>query len=77
MPYDNIRRLLKDGYPYKIKGNGGFECVLIAEQPLLDGEYCAIYRYPRGECCHSLHEIKKHFKTIRRFPDGFVLNPKE
>lgn len=60
-----IEKMRKDGYPYRIKGNGGFEAVLYDIQPLLDGEYVAIYRYPGGECCHSLDDMK-NFEIIER-----------
>lgn len=61
-----IEKMRKDGYPYRIKGNGGFEAILYDVQPLLDGEYEAIYRYPGGECCHDLAEIKKFFEIIEQ-----------
>lgn len=35
-------------------------------QPLNDGNYMAIYRYPGGECCHDLEEIKKHFEITEQ-----------
>ena len=54
-----IERMRKDGYPYGIKGNGGYNAVLYDMQPLLGGDYMAIYRYPGGECCHGLKEIKE------------------
>ena len=59
-----IDEMRKDGYPRKIIGNDGYEAILKGCQPLLDGEYMAIYCYPGGETCHSLWEIKKCFKTI-------------
>ena len=59
-----IDEMRKDGYPMKIIGNGGYEATLRECQPLSDGEYMAIYRYARGEVCHSLWEIKKYFKTV-------------
>lgn len=56
----------KDGYPYKIKGNGGYNAVLYDIQPLNDGDYMAIYRYPGGGCCHGLEEIKRCFEVIEQ-----------
>lgn len=61
-----IERMRRDGYPYKIKGNGGYEAVLYDMQPLLDGEYMAIYCYPGGQCCHGLTEIKACFEVIEQ-----------
>lgn len=48
-----IEKMRKDGYPYKIKGNGGYTAVLYDIQPLSGRDYLAIYRYPGGECCHG------------------------
>lgn len=53
-----IEKMRKDGYPYKIKGNGGYTAVLYDIQPLLGSDYDAIYRYPGGVCCHGLEEVK-------------------
>ena len=61
-----IDRMRKDGYPLRIKGNGGYTATLVAMQPLFGGEYLAIYRYPGGECCHDLREIKDHFEVIEQ-----------
>ena len=61
-----IEKMRKDGYPYRIKGNGGYEAVLYDIQPLNDGDYCAIYRYPGGVCCHGLEEIKACFEVIEQ-----------
>lgn len=63
---DTIKMLREEGYPLKIKGNGGFIAVLYGIQPLLDGEYEAIYRYPGGECPHCLEEIKRFFEVIEK-----------
>lgn len=50
-----IEKMRKDGYPYEIKGNGGYRAVLYDIQPVFDGDYMAIYRYPGGyvatTCC--------------------------
>lgn len=61
-----IEKMRKDGYPYKIKGNNGYTAVLYDMQPLSDGDYMAIYRYPGGECCHDLLEIREHFVVIEQ-----------
>lgn len=52
-----IEYLRSKGYPMKIKGNGGYTAVLVNIQPLLHGDFMAIYRYPGGECCHDLKSI--------------------
>ena len=61
-----IEKMRKDGYPYRIKGNGGYKAVLYDIQPLNYGDYCAIYRYPGGVCCHGLEEIKACFEVIEQ-----------
>ena len=61
-----IEKMRKDGYPYKIKGNGGYTAVLCDIQPLLGSDYMAIYRYPGGKCCHGLEEIKRYFEVIEQ-----------
>jgi hypothetical protein len=61
-----IEKMRKDGYPNIIKGNGGYRAYLKDMQPLGGGDYMAIYRYPGGECCHSLEEIKKCFEIIEQ-----------
>ena len=58
-----IEKMRKDGYPKIIKGNGGYRAYLKDMQPLGGGDYMAIYRYPGGECCHSLEEIKNALKS--------------
>lgn len=60
-----IEKMRKAGYPYKIKGNSGYEATLYGIQSLLDGDYEAIYRYPGGVCCHSLEDIK-YFEIIEQ-----------
>lgn len=54
----------KDGYPLKIKGNGGYPATLIGCQPLFKGDYMAIYRYPGGDCCHDLEDIKRYCEVV-------------
>nr|DAF03538.1 MAG TPA: hypothetical protein [Caudoviricetes sp.] len=59
-----VEEMRRDGYPLRIKGNGGYKATLKGCQPLFDGEYMAVYRYPGGEYCHSLREIKNCFEII-------------
>lgn len=61
-----IERMRMDGYPFRIRGNGGYVAILYNLQPLLNGDYMAVYRYPRGECCHSLEEIKAYFDVVEQ-----------
>lgn len=61
-----IEKMRKDGYPLRIKGNGGYPAVLCDIQPLLGQDYIAIYRYPGGECCHGLEEIKRCFEIVEQ-----------
>ena len=61
-----VKEMREDGYPLRIKGNGGYEATLVGCQPLLDGEYMGIYRYPGGDCCHDLAEIKRVFAIIEQ-----------
>ena len=60
-----IRKMREDGYPYKIKGNGGYAAVLYGMQPLRGG-YMAIYRYPGGTCCHGLSEARRCFEVLEQ-----------
>lgn len=60
-----IEDMRKDGYPLKIIGNGGYGATLVGCQPLNDGDYMAIYRYPGGDCCHEIADIK-YFKIIEK-----------
>lgn len=59
-----VEEMRRDGYPLRIIGNGGYKATLKGCQPLFDGEYMAVYRYPGGEYCHSLREIKNCFEII-------------
>lgn len=61
---NNVEFLRSKGYPRKIKGNGGYIAYLVDIQPLADGDYMAIYRYPGGECCHDLEEIKMYYDVL-------------
>lgn len=60
---NKIEFLRKNGYPLKIKGNDGYEAVLIDIQELLDGDFCGVYRYPGGRTCHFLSEINSLVKS--------------
>lgn len=53
-----IKKMRKDGYSYRIKGNGGCEAILYDIQLLINSNYMTIYRYPGSECCHCLEEMK-------------------
>ena len=61
-----LEQMREDGYPLKIKGNGGYKATLYGCQPLLDGEYMAIYMYPGGQCCHDINEIKSYFEILEQ-----------
>lgn len=61
-----VEEMRKDGYPLKILGNGGYKATLVDCQPLLDGGYIGIYRYPGGEYCHDLEEIKRFFRILEK-----------
>lgn len=61
-----IKKMRRDGYPYKIKEHDGYTAVLYDMQPLFGGDYRAIYRYPGGECCHDLLDIQEHFEVIEQ-----------
>lgn len=51
-----IQKLLEEGYPKQIIGNGGFLARLCGIQQLNNHEHMGIYRYPHGECVHDLQE---------------------
>ena len=61
-----IDEMRKDGYPLRIKGNDGYKATLVGCQPLFDGDYLGIYRYPGGDCCHELEEIKRFCEIIEQ-----------
>lgn len=61
-----IKEMRGAGYPLRIKGNGGDEARLIKCQPLLNGQYCGVYRYHEGNSRHILYEIKKYFQVIEQ-----------
>lgn len=60
-----IEKMRKDGYPYKIKGNGGYNAVLYDIQPLSGHDYMAIYRYPGGIAVMGLEDVKR-FEIIEK-----------
>lgn len=55
---NEVDRMRADGWPLRIIGNGGHEAVLVGKQLLTGGEYCGVYRYPGGDCCMFLDEIR-------------------
>ncbi|MBR0308868.1 MAG: hypothetical protein IJH92_08250, partial [Mogibacterium sp.] len=57
------------GFPLRIKGKGGYSATLVAVQPLLDGEFAAIYRYPGGPCVHFVTS----FSYMRKGAHDIVL----
>ena len=61
---NTVEKMRKAGYPKKIIGNGGYPATLVNCQPLLEGDFMGIYRYPGGDCCHDLEEIKKCFRIV-------------
>ena len=61
-----VQEMRKAGYPLKIIGNGGYKATLVSFQPLGYGEYMGIYRYPGGDCCHDLAEIKRYFEIVEQ-----------
>ena len=61
-----VQQMRKEGYPLHIIGNGGYKATLVGCQPLLGCDYMGIYRYPGGDCCHDLEEIKMHFEIIEQ-----------
>lgn len=61
-----IEEMRKAGYPLKIIGNDGYTATLIGCQPLIGRDFMAIYRYPGGDCCHCLEEIKRYFTIVEQ-----------
>ena len=57
---NEVKFLFEQGYPLRIRGNDGYMAILAHIQPLNDGEFAAIYRYPGGYCVHSLEEAKRY-----------------
>ena len=71
-----IKSLMSEGYPYEIYGNDGYKATLYGKQLLNDGNYVGIYKYPRGECCHSLKEAQR-FHNIHNEICIELFNPYE
>lgn len=71
-----IQKLLTEGYPKEIIGNGGYRATLCGIQMLDPNDHLGIYRYPGGECCHSLDEAirfsEKHNEVCIQ-----IINPRE
>ena len=61
-----VQQMRKEGYPFRIIGNDGYKATLVGCQPLLGSDYMGIYRYPGGDCCHSLEEIKMFFDIVEQ-----------
>ena len=55
----------KDGYPLKFIDCDGYKATLVGCQPLFDGDYMAIYRFPGGERCVDLADVK-YYTIIER-----------
>lgn len=53
-----VRFLRSEGYPLRIIGNDCHEARLVGMQPLIGCKHTGIYRYPGGDCCHGLEEIR-------------------
>ena len=60
-----VEQMRKDGYPLKIMDSDGYKAVLVDCQPLFEGDYLAIYRFPWGERCIELYDIR-YFTIIER-----------
>ena len=60
-----VEQMRKDGYPLKFIDCDGYEATLVDCQPLFDGDYMAIYRFPGGEQCVDLADVK-HYTIIER-----------
>lgn len=56
---ETVEKMRADGWPLKIIGNDGYPATLVDMQPLFDGDYLGIYRYPGGDCCEDLESIKR------------------
>lgn len=75
--FDNIRPLLRLGFPYKffdnggIEGNGGYPAKLVDAQTLEDGRILGVYSYPGFNCTYSLEEIKK-FPILMQGPPEHI-----
>lgn len=61
-----VKQMRADGWPLRIIGNDGYEARLVECQPLFEGDYMGVYRYPGGDCCHDLAEIKQCFTVLEQ-----------
>lgn len=61
----SIEEMRQDGYPLKIIDCDGYEATLVGCQTLFDCDYSAIYRFPGGNRCVDLSEIK-YYTIIER-----------
>lgn len=61
-----VSEMRADGYPLRIIGNGGYSATLVGCQPLFGGDYIGVYRYPGGDCCHDLMEIRDCFQVVEQ-----------
>ena len=59
-----VEEMRKAGYLFNIIGNDGYQATLVGCQPLLDGDWCAVYRYPGGDCVHGKWEILNCFQVV-------------
>lgn len=50
---------LRTQHPFRIVAHGGYEAVLCGAQPLNDGQYLPIYRFPGGDALVFDGEIEK------------------
>ena len=65
-----------EGYPKEIIGNDGYRATLCGVQELSYNDYAGIYRYPGGECCHSLEEAV-HFAEKHNEVCIELMNPRK
>lgn len=59
-----VQQMRADGWPLRIIGNDGYKATLVECQPLFGKDYMGVYRYPGGDCCHDLEEIKRCFTVL-------------
>lgn len=62
--YLSVSEMRAEGYPLRIRGNDGYKATLVGMQPLLDGDWEGIYRYPGGDCVHDLDSIVQFFDIL-------------
>lgn len=54
-----MKFLTEKDFPKKIRGNDGYEATFVELQPLGDGDFAGVYRYPGGDAVHFLTGIKE------------------